>query len=137
MITRCYSYEFIYFFLFKKLIKFVGFITPVVGRWLIQLKSLVAAPVLFVLTCLTLTVRLLRSWWSEEVIRWQTTEVQLTVFARFFPIERMKFKKPSIKLDGQMFLSLTLYLIHFELYCLFFWMKKAGSYIGKLNKTGC
>ena len=34
---------------FKKLIKFVDFITPVVERWLIHLNRLVAASVLFVL----------------------------------------------------------------------------------------
>ena len=44
-----YSYKFITSFFKKKRIKFVGFITPVVERWLIHLKSLVAAPVLFVL----------------------------------------------------------------------------------------
>ena len=44
-----YSYEFIYLFLLKNLVKFVSFINPVVERWLIHLKSLVAAPVLFVL----------------------------------------------------------------------------------------
>ena len=44
-----YSFEFIYLFLLKKLINFVGFITPVVERWLIHLKSFVAAAVIFVL----------------------------------------------------------------------------------------
>ena len=44
-----YFYEFTYLILLKKFIKFVFFITPVVERRLIHLKSLVAAPVLFVL----------------------------------------------------------------------------------------
>ena len=37
-----------FFLSFKKCINFVGFITPAVERWLIQLKSLVAAPPLLV-----------------------------------------------------------------------------------------
>ena len=116
--NKSYSYEFIYLFLLKKLIKFVGFITPVVERWLIQLKSLVAAPVLFVLTCLTLTARLLRSWWwgSHYVANYRGIANSIYTF---FPNRTHEIQKALHQagwLDVFIFyiVSFALYLIHFE-----------------------
>ena len=47
-------------FFFKKINNFVGFITPVVKKWLIHTERLVAAPALLVLSRVLLTVRLRR-----------------------------------------------------------------------------
>ena len=116
-----YFTKFIYLFHVQNLNTFVNFKTPVVERWLIQTshRLLFLSGVLFMIDCTTAQVR----WWG----RWPTTEVwhyflydinvsrpifvkldnyfnpgclyPTFVEKKLFPMEQMKLKWPSIKLN--------------------------------------
>ena len=73
LIKNFYSNKLIYLLVFLKILNnFVGFVTPVVEKWLIHKKSSVAAPVVLIL------LRVLSYDWpqngsdtgGEEIIRW-------------------------------------------------------------------
>ena len=58
--NKFYFNKFICLFLLQELIKFVGFKTPIVERWLIFMKRLVAAPVLLVLSRVSFQIEVVR-----------------------------------------------------------------------------
>ena len=89
-------------FFLKKLNNFVGFITPVVEKWLIHMKSSVAAPALLVLHVSYDWPHDCSNWGVNKIIIWLTTEVYIVcIEVATFPSKTsppaLIFAKPSIK----------------------------------------